>query len=127
MNEFNFNKIDEREILLTKDFCGFPVSFLINNSPLTKFHLLIVPDSGANFPQIMNENCLRLAIEIMMSTKDGAVRLGFNSPGALASVNHLHLHLIYVERTLFVDKVVKFIIYKIESIYLGTLTFFFRN
>lgn len=34
-------------------------------------------------------------------------RIGYNSPGALASVNHLHLHLLYIERKLYLTEVVK--------------------
>lgn len=85
---------------------GLPVLFLINNSPLTKYHLLIVPEVGSNHPQVMTLQCLTLALEIMNSTCDRAIRLGYNSPGALASVNHLHLHLLHVEHELYVEVVV---------------------
>lgn len=105
-NEFNFNKIDEKEILLVRDVNRVPVLFLINNSPLTKFHLLIVPDVKANNPQIMTLQCLQLALEIMTSTSDKSIRLGYNSPGALASVNHLHIHMLCIEQELFVEVVV---------------------
>lgn len=106
LNEFNFNKIDEREILITKEINGSPVLFLINNSPLTKYHLLIVDEVKANHPQVMTLKCLELALIVMKSTTDKAIRLGYNSPGALASVNHLHLHLLHVERELYVEVVV---------------------
>jgi GDP-D-glucose phosphorylase len=110
VNEFNFNKIDQREALAVFEFNGFPVLFLINNSPLTKIHLLIVPEVESNQPQIMTQNCLELGLSIMRATNDRAIRLGYNSPGALASVNHLHLHLLHVERELFVEVVVSLIL-----------------
>jgi GDP-D-glucose phosphorylase len=106
VNEFNFNKIDEREILLVKEINGTSVLFLINNSPLTKYHLLIVPEVKENHPQVMTLKCLELAFEIMKSTDDKAIRLGYNSPGALASVNHLHLHMLHVDRELYVETIV---------------------
>jgi GDP-D-glucose phosphorylase len=106
VDEFNFNKIDPREALAVFEFNGFPVLFLINNSPLTKYHLLIVPEVETNQPQIMTQNCLELGLSIMKATNDRAIRLGYNSPGALASVNHLHLHLIHVERDLYIEAVV---------------------
>lgn len=94
--------------MLIKEINGISVLFLINNSPLTKYHLLIVPEVKNNHPQVMTLKCLELAIEIMKSTDDKAIRLGYNSPGALASVNHLHLHMLYVERELYVEVVVSF-------------------
>lgn len=109
VDEFNFNKIDEREILMVEVINGFPVLFLINNSPLTKYHLLIVPDVTANHPQIMTKNCLELGLGIMNETSDRSIRIGYNSPGALASVNHLHLHLLQVEKELYVEIVVSFL------------------
>lgn len=85
---------------------GSPVLFLINNSPLTKYHLLMVPEVKANHPQVMTLQCLQLALKVMEISTDKAIRLGYNSPGALASVNHLHLHLLQVERELYVEVVV---------------------
>lgn len=105
-NEFNFNKIDENEVLLVKEISGVPVLFLINNSPLTKYHLLIVPDVKAKSPQIMTLKCLELGLQIMRSTEDRTIKLGYNSPGALASVNHLHLHLLCLPQELYVEFVV---------------------
>lgn len=93
-------------MLLIEEFNGFPVLFLINNSPLTRYHLLIVPEVTENCPQIMTRQCLELAVNIMNSTDDKSIRLGYNSPGALASVNHLHLHLISLQQELFVEVVV---------------------
>lgn len=54
----------------------------------------------------MTLKSLELALIVMKSTSDKAIRLGYNSPGALASVNHLHLHLLHVERELYVEVVV---------------------
>lgn len=96
--------------MAVREFNGmkqFPVLFLINNSPLTKYHLLIVPDVKGNSPQIMTLKCLELAFEIMNSTEDKSIRLGYNSPGALASVNHLHLHLLCLSQELYVEFVVR--------------------
>ena len=93
---------------MIKDINGISTMFLINNSPLTKYHLLIVPEVSKNHPQVMTQVCLELAIEIMKSTEDRSIRLGYNSPGALASVNHLHLHLLHVDRELYTEVIVSF-------------------
>lgn len=94
---------------MTKEINGSQVLFLINNSPLTKYHLLIVNEVKANHPQVMTLPCLVLALNVMMSTNDKAIRLGYNSPGALASVNHLHLHMIHIEQELYVERLVSWI------------------
>lgn len=104
-NEFNFNKVDEREILMITEIKGIPVTLLINNSPLKKYHTLVVPELKSNNPQVMTLNCLEVALEIMKSTDDRTIRLGYNSPGALASVNHLHIHLISLQNQLYVEDV----------------------
>lgn len=83
-----------------------PVLFLINNSPLRKYHTLVVPDVKANSPQVMTRQCLEVGLEIMKSTDDRTIRLGYNSPGALASVNHLHIHLLSLPQALYVEVVV---------------------
>jgi diadenosine tetraphosphate (Ap4A) HIT family hydrolase len=92
-----------------KEINGISTMFLINNSPLTKYHLLIVPEVTKNHPQVMTEKCLELAIEFMKMTDDKAIRLGYNSPGALASVNHLHLHMLHVDRELYTEVIVSFL------------------
>lgn len=80
--------------------------FLINNSPLRKYHTLVVPNVKANNPQVMTRQCLEVALDIMRSTNDQSIRLGYNSPGALASVNHLHIHLLSLPQKLYVEVVV---------------------
>jgi GDP-D-glucose phosphorylase len=77
--------------------------FIINNSPLTKYHLLVIPDVKSNQPQVMTLKCLELGLRLISCCDDRAIRFGYNSPGALASVNHLHLHMLHVERELFVE------------------------
>lgn len=53
----------------------------------------------------MTSKCLEVGLFLISSTEDRAVRFGFNSPGAHASVNHLHLHMIHVEHELYVETV----------------------
>lgn len=56
----------------------------------------------------MTKECLHVALKIMTSTDDKSIKIGYNSPGALASVNHLHLHLLHLEHELYVEDVVSF-------------------
>lgn len=91
--------------MVNGEFNGIPVLFIINNSPLTKYHLLVIPDVRGNQPQVMTLKCIELGLRLISCSDDRAIRYGYNSPGALASVNHLHLHMLHVERELFVEVV----------------------
>lgn len=82
------------------------ITFLINNSPLTKYHILICPNRLACHPQILTKAALKFSINFLFGLNDYRYRIGYNSPGALASVNHYHLHLLHIEHHLFVERVV---------------------
>lgn len=81
-------------------------TFLVNNSPLTKYHSLICPRLTENLPQIITKESIELAIDIITGLNNRSYRIGYNSLGAFASVNHLHMHLICVEEKLFVEDAV---------------------
>lgn len=113
-NAFNFNKVHDCEILFkchnqlsTNPSANGLTTFLINNSPLTKYHSLICPRLKENLPQILTKECIELAIDIITGLNNRSYRIGYNSLGAFASVNHLHMHLICVEEKLFVEDVVR--------------------
>lgn len=114
-NSFNFNKVRDCEILLrchnqlTTDpdpNANGLTTFLINNSPLTKYHSLICPRLKENLPQIITKESIELAIDIVTGLNNRSYRIGYNSMGAFASVNHLHMHLICVEEKLFIEDAV---------------------
>lgn len=100
---FNFNKAMCDEHLFDVAYNGQKVSVFINNSPLTSCHSLLCPGVEENFPQILSKDTIEFAIRLMWCLDDRRFRIGYNSPGALASVNHLHLHLLLLEQTLFVE------------------------
>ncbi len=105
--KFNFKKVKREEILLEIEIMNVPVTFLINDSPLSKYHILICPDINENLPQVLNERALQISIEIMKSFQDKSFIIGYNSPGASSSVNHLHVQLVRVEKTLYVENIVR--------------------
>lgn len=96
-SDFNFNRIQPDELLF--DHCfrigadSAVVSFLINNSPLTVNHTIVCPNRAANRPQILNATSVAVAVQLLRDF-DRGWQIGYNSPGALASVNHLHMHLL---------------------------------
>lgn len=115
-NVFNFNKADSNEILFNVLDEDSRITFLINNSPLTKFHSLIVPDMINNQSQIIDKNCIKFGIHLIFLLNQRAFRVGYNSPGAMASVNHLHMHLLYIEEVLFVENIVSIFILLVKSL-----------
>ena len=69
-NDFNFNKINPKEILSELFIGEVLVTFMINVSPLTNNHLLVCPSRTHKHPQKINEECLEVAIELMKNIKD---------------------------------------------------------
>ncbi|KAH8408203.1 hypothetical protein KR215_000075 [Drosophila sulfurigaster] len=105
--QFNFNKVDGQEVLLIiddlKDKCE--IQMIINKSPLTKYHTLICPDVKKNLVQRVTLKSLAFCINFLRNIEEPNMRMGYNSPGALASVNHLHFHLLDMPQELYIDKV----------------------
>lgn len=108
--KFNFKKVAEQEILLKLQFeDDTDITFIINKSPLTLYHTLICPNVEKGLAQRITLNSLRFCVDFLLSIEQNRYfRIGYNSPGALASVNHLHLHLMFVDKELYVDRVVSF-------------------
>ncbi|XP_071041783.1 GDP-D-glucose phosphorylase 1 isoform X1 [Parasteatoda tepidariorum] len=78
-------------------------TFIINVSPIEECHCLLVPGLENGLPQVLNINSLRLAVESLLISNDRYLRVGFNSLGAYASVNHLHFHLYYLRYNLYLE------------------------
>ncbi|XP_055928238.1 GDP-D-glucose phosphorylase 1-like isoform X2 [Argiope bruennichi] len=114
-DKFHFGKVNEKEVLFMIQpqhwFQSKPESnvetykhaLIINVSPLEFGHSLLVPCIDRFCPQVLNFNALRLAVEIMLISFDRDFRLGFNSLGAYASVNHLHFHAYYLKHRLYLE------------------------
>uniref|UniRef100_A0A1I8PXV9 GDP-D-glucose phosphorylase 1 n=1 Tax=Stomoxys calcitrans TaxID=35570 RepID=A0A1I8PXV9_STOCA len=108
-DKFNFNKIKPEECLMLISYHEqSSISMIINNSPLTLYHTLICPNVAQCLPQRITLEALSFCVDFLMALlQQGELnfRIGYNSPGALASVNHLHLHLMYIEKDIYVDHV----------------------
>lgn len=110
--QFNFNQINPDEVIMemVKDAEGGDEAsqpcrmvVLINVSPLEFGHCLFVPDPSLCFPQVLTEFAIQAGIESVFLSSDPGFRVGFNSLGALASVNHLHLHGYYLNEQLSIE------------------------
>lgn len=106
---FNFSKVKPEEILFEYKHPRIEtlVTCLVNVSPLTKFHTLICPNMRDNKPQVLTAEAITVAIDLLGDFDDENFWMAYNSPGALASVNHLHLHLFHKEGELMADKIVR--------------------
>ncbi|MDD5356362.1 MAG: hypothetical protein PHY56_07500, partial [Candidatus Omnitrophica bacterium] len=96
-SELNFNSIadkypNQRLFILSLEN-GF-AHFYININPTHPYQFMLVPNPQNEHPQFMNKTALAMALEVMAISK-GEIYFGFNSWGAWASLNHLHLHGFY--------------------------------
>ncbi|XP_056138398.1 GDP-D-glucose phosphorylase 1 [Lampris incognitus] len=116
--QFNFNKINPREVIFEMakrpGHCAASAEnerscepcrmlVLVNVSPLEFGHCLFVPEPSRCLPQILTRFAIRTGIESVLLSADPGFRVGFNSLGAFASVNHLHLHGYYLNHELHVE------------------------
>ncbi|CAM4638186.1 unnamed protein product [Caretta caretta] len=126
--QFHFNKIKPGEILFhmvrgptphhpsrgCSQFQGGPpdsklpgtldcILVVINVSPLEFGHVLFIPDPALCLPQILTQELLQFGLESVLLSAHRGFRVGFNSLGAFASVNHLHLHGFYLDWELLIE------------------------
>ncbi|XP_074863394.1 GDP-D-glucose phosphorylase 1-like isoform X2 [Carettochelys insculpta] len=126
--QFHFNKINPREILFrmarspalpcpsrepspcprTPPESEVPrspgrVLVVINVSPLEFGHVLFIPEPALCLPQVLTQPLLQLGLESVLLSAHPGFRVGFNSLGAFASVNHLHLHGFYLDWELLIE------------------------
>ncbi|KAL6474160.1 hypothetical protein MHYP_G00177210 [Metynnis hypsauchen] len=118
--QFNFNKIKPEEVLF--EMCKAEPSstesclqngtttattgscvVIINVSPLEFGHSLLLPEPERGHPQILTPHAVQVGLESVFLSADPGYRVGFNSLGAFASVNHLHLHGYYLKHELRVE------------------------
>lgn len=107
-NLFNFTKLKEAEMLFCidsgdKDTKNAKHWVVINVSPLEYCNSLLVPRLEDCLPQILTTESLTLAINTVLLSSSSNFRLGFNSLGGFASVNHHHFHIYYLDQRLFVE------------------------
>ncbi|NXC23394.1 GDPP1 phosphorylase, partial [Corythaeola cristata] len=108
--DFNFTRIRPGEVLLrlrrAADGGPEPPDHLlvaINVSPLERGHVLLLPEPARALPQALTAPLLRGGLEAALLSAHPGFRVGFNSLGGCASVNHLHLHAFYLGCALLVE------------------------
>ena len=98
---FNFTRVSDTPELLCKvniPNCINDYFILINNSPIEFASSLLIADAALKLPQILTLDSIVAAVSLALASQSPDIKLGFNSLGAAASVNHQHWHL-YYQRT----------------------------
>ncbi|NXP53660.1 GDPP1 phosphorylase, partial [Heliornis fulica] len=73
-----------------------PLLVAINDSPLVQGHVLLLPEPARRLPQVLTAPVLHAGLEAVLLSAHPGFRVGFNGLGGCASVNHLHLHRLYL-------------------------------
>lgn len=73
-----------------------PHLILINVSPIDHCHVLLVPRVLHCLPQALDSSTMLLAMQFARELGNPHFRVGYNSLGAFATINHLHFHSYYL-------------------------------
>eukprot|EP00210_Caulerpa_lentillifera_P006859 g6556.t1 len=89
---FQFDTDASMECLIEEDVCAgrSPNLVMINVSPIEYGHVLLVPKVLDRLTQIVTSETMLLALQFTVAVDSPYFRLGYNSLGAYATINHLH-------------------------------------
>ncbi|GFP79100.1 gdp-l-galactose phosphorylase 1 [Phtheirospermum japonicum] len=111
-SKFNFTKVGQEEFLFQFqpsrhidaqfipnapiDTDNSPSFVAINVSPIEYGHVLLIPRILECLPQRIDRESFSLALHMAVEAGDPYFRLGYNSLGAFATINHLHFQAYYL-------------------------------
>lgn len=120
--KFNFTKVGQEEVLfrfeksidhnrhffpsappITADSNSSSV-VAINVSPIEYGHVLLIPQVLNCLPQRIDHGSFLLALHMAKEAADPFFRVGYNSLGAFATINHLHFQAYYLAAPFPVEK-----------------------
>jgi len=111
--KFNFTKVGQEEVLFQFENGGADDSYFlqsapttvadsapnvvaINVSPIEYGHVLLIPRVLDHLPQRIDQESFLLALHMAAEAASPYFRLGYNSLGAFATINHLHFQAYYL-------------------------------
>ncbi|XP_057784301.1 GDP-L-galactose phosphorylase 2-like [Salvia miltiorrhiza] len=120
-NKFNFTKVGQEEVLFrfepsengkARYFPSTPIDpekgppsvVAINVSPIEYGHVLLIPRVLDCLPQKIVHECLLLALHFAKEASNPFFRVGYNSLGAFATINHLHFQAYYLSAPFPIEK-----------------------
>lgn len=74
-----------------------PNLVLINISPIEYGHVLLVPRVFDCLPQLVDSSTMELALHFAKEADSRSFRVGYNSLGAYATINHLHFQAYHLD------------------------------
>lgn len=111
-SKFNFTKVGQEEVIFQfeasedgeiqffpnapVDAANSPTVVAINVSPIEYGHVLLIPRVLECLPQRIDHESLLLALYMAAEAGSPYFRLGYNSLGAFATINHLHFQAYYL-------------------------------
>eukprot|EP00798_Chlamydomonas_sp_ICE-L_P007039 gene7039-133_t len=108
-SKFNFSKAYMREVLFMFESTSTdskliesssahdsPSVVLINVSPIEFGHVLLVPRVNDCIQQLVDPDTAHMALRFAMEAANPFFRVGYNSLGAYATINHLHFQAYYL-------------------------------
>lgn len=118
--KFNFTKVGQEEVLFQFEASqdgevqfipGAPIDVesspsvvAINVSPIEYGHVLLIPRIFECLPQRIDHESFLLALYMAMEAGSPYFRLGYNSLGAFATINHLHFQAYYLAAPFPIEK-----------------------
>ncbi|KAK7841707.1 gdp-l-galactose phosphorylase 1 [Quercus suber] len=120
-SKFNFTKVGQEEVLFrfepsndnkshffpSADIASdlnSPSVIAINVSPIEYGHVLMIPRLLDYLPQRIDHKSFLFAVHMAREAADPLFRVGYNSLGAFATINHLHYQAYYLAVPLPVEK-----------------------
>ncbi|XP_074592551.1 GDP-L-galactose phosphorylase 2-like [Curcuma longa] len=109
-NKFSFTKIGQEEVLFrfeesdNDNASESPNVIAINVSPIGYGHVLLIPRVLDCLPQRIDKESFLLAVSMAKEANTPYFRVGYNSLGAFATINHLHFQAFYLAETFAVEK-----------------------
>ncbi|WOL01558.1 GDP-L-galactose phosphorylase 1-like [Canna indica] len=118
--KFNFTKVGQEEVLFrfeagkghkaqffesaAVDEANTPNIVAINVSPIEYGHVLLIPRVLDCLPQRIDPDSFLLALHMAAEAGSAYFRLGYNSLGAFATINHLHFQAYFLSMPFPVEK-----------------------
>ncbi|KAM3311763.1 hypothetical protein ACQJBY_032026 [Aegilops geniculata] len=119
--KFNFTKVGQEEVLFRFVNGGGDSSYFLENAPSTEGdhapsvvainvspieygHVLLIPRVLDRLPQQIDPESFLLALHMAAEAASPYFRLGYNSLGAFATINHLHFQAYYLSVPFPVEK-----------------------